>query len=75
MTDHIKTKHKIQEAGKTTFTKLLDEAMLSDTEKTMMQMYYIDKKTITYIADILGYSEQGILRMHKRVLRKIESLL
>jgi DNA-directed RNA polymerase specialized sigma subunit len=75
MTNHVKTKHKIQQVGKTTFSELIEEAMLNEDEQRMMKMYYIDRKSISYIADTLGYSEQGILKMHKRILKKIESLL
>lgn len=75
MTEHIKTKHKLQNVGRTTFTQLLDEAMLSEDEQEMMRMYYMEHKPIEYIADIMGYSEQGILKMHKRILNRIESLL
>jgi DNA-directed RNA polymerase specialized sigma subunit len=75
MTNHIEVKHKIQRLGKTKFKMILDETMLNEKEQEMMLMYYIDKKPIDYIADILGYSEQGILKMHKRILDKIEPLL
>ena len=76
MTKHIEIKHKIQNINrKTEFNNLLDESMLSDREKQMMNLYYVEGKTIDYIADEMGYSPQGILRMHKRILKKLESLL
>lgn len=75
MTKHIETKHKIQKCKKTEFNEMLDEAMLSENERSMMHMYYVEKKSLDYIADMLGYSKAGILKMHKRTLEKIESLL
>ena len=75
MTKHLKTKHKIQNVTRTKFNEMLEEAMLKDVETKMMQMYYIEHKEIDYIADVLGYSKAGILKMHQRVLKRIESLL
>lgn len=76
MSKHIETKHKIKSINrKTDFNNLLEESMLNDTEKQMMIKYYIENKNIDFIADELGYSSQGILKMHKRILNKLESLL
>ena len=36
---------------------------------------YIERKDMDYIADIMGYSKAGIIKMHKRCLNKIETLL
>lgn len=76
MTKHVEIKHKIKSINnKTTFEDILENSMLSDTEKKMMRMYYVDNKSITFIADELGYSSQGILKMHKRILKRLEALL
>lgn len=76
MTKHIQIKHKIQNINrKTDFNELLEQSMLNETEKQMMKMYYEENKQMDLIADELGYSEQGIIRMHKRILKKLESLL
>ena len=74
--EHIKRKHKIKQIGsKTTFNELLEESMLNDIEKEMLKMYYVEGKSMDYIADTMGYSLQGILSMHKRALKKLELLL
>lgn len=76
MTKHISVRNKLKQIPKrTTFEELIEEAMLTNTEKQMMKMHYIEGKNLGYIADILGYSEAGIQKMHKRILRKIESLI
>lgn len=75
MTKHVKVKHEVQKITKTAFNEILDEAMLSENEKSMMRMYYIERKDLGYIADTLGYSKAGILKMHQRILKRIESLL
>lgn len=76
MTDHIKTRKKLQSIPtKLEFNALLDSIVLSDKEKQMMQLYYVERKDFDYIADELGYTKSGILRMHKRVLKRIEALI
>ena len=76
MSKHIEIKHKIKNINrKTDFNSLLEESMLSDVEKQMMNMYYVENKSINIIADELCYSPQGIIKMHKRILRRLESLL
>ena len=75
MSKHIELKHEVQKITKTEFNGILDEAMLSENEKAMMRMYYGEKKDMGYIADTLGYSKIGVLKMHKRILERIESLL
>jgi len=76
MTDHIKTRRKLQSIPtKLEFNALLDSIVLSDKEKQMMQLYYVERKDFDCIADELGYTKSGILRMHKRVLKRIEALI
>ena len=76
MTKHMEIKHKVNEINeKATFNTILENSMLSEKEKTLMRMYYIEKYDFDFIADTLGYSKIGIIKMHKRILTKIESLL
>lgn len=76
MTKHIEIKHKIKNINrKTDFNSLLEESMLSNIEKQMMYKHYVENKPMDVIADELGYSPQGILKMHKRILKHLESLL
>lgn len=73
---HRKAKSKVKSINKrSTFSSILDDSMLSDSEKQMMRMYYIEQKSFDFIADELGYSKAGILKMHKRALKRIESLI
>ena len=76
MSKHIEIKHKVKKINrKADFYELLNESMLNEIEKKMMIMHYVEGKSLDYIADELGYSEQGIAKMHKRILNKLESLL
>lgn len=76
MTKHIETRKKIKSIGKkSTFDSLLEDSTLNDKEKQVMRMYYLEKKDFDYIADTLGYSKAGIVKMHKRILKQLESLI
>ena len=73
---NIETKHKIKSINKKSdFYNLLNESMLNEKEKQMMELFYVENKDLDYIADLLGYSSQGISKMHSRILKKLESLL
>lgn len=73
---HRRAKNKVKSINKrSTFNSILEDSMLSETEKELMKMYYIDQKSLDFIADELGYSKAGILKMHKRALKKIENLI
>lgn len=76
MTKHMEIKRRVKGINeKSTFNAILDNSMLSEKEKTLMRMYYIEKHDFDFIADTLGYSKMGIVKMHKRILQRIESLL
>ena len=76
MSTHLEIKHKVKQIKRrSTFNEIIEDCMLSEKEKQMLKMYYIENKTLDYIADELGYSKAGIIKMHKRSLQKLESLL
>ncbi len=64
--DKIKTMKNID-----TFEGLLEKLMISDENKTILRMIYKEHKPLSYIADILGYSEGTIKRRHKQCLKLI----
>ncbi len=76
MTDHIKTRQKLKQIpSKIEFNSLIENAMLSSKEKQLMCMYYVERKDFDYIADTLGYSKAGVIKMHQRILKRIEALI
>ena len=76
MSKNIETKHKIKSINKKVdFYNLLEESMLNEKEKTFMELFYVQNKSLSYIADELGYTVQGISKLHSKILKKIESLL
>ena len=73
MNEHLKNlRHKIKDVPNIkTFEDLLLNLKVSDEDKDILRAIYINNKTISYIADTLGYSEGTIKRRHKRCLRLI----
>ena len=73
---HKEIKNRVKSINKkSTFNSVLEDSMLSEVEKDMLRMHYIEQKSFDFIADELGYSKAGILKMHKRALKRIEKLV
>lgn len=76
MTDHIERKHKVKNIdSKTEFNKILDDAMLSDVERRIIEMIYLEHKDNSYIADTLGLAEVTVRKKHKHAIKKISNLI
>ncbi len=72
MSDHIEIRKRLHGiASVAEFERLLNSRILTDADKQILRMYYIEGKTLSYIGDILGYSESGIKKKHKNILRRI----
>ena len=76
MSEHIDNRRKLQGiASISTFKDILDQTILSDEEKHLIVLHYLENKDFRYIADMLGYSETTIKRKHKKALNKISKIL
>ena len=76
MSRHIETRRKLQEVPLVSeFEAILNLCTLSDEDKNILRMHYIQKKDFRYIADSLGYSEKTIKQRHKDAQRKISYAL
>ena len=76
MSKHIETRKKLKGiADISSFTSLLNATTLSDTDKSILQLHYIDEKDFRFIGDMLGYSESTIKKRHKKILNKISRML
>lgn len=76
MSKHIDTKHKIQEfSSYDDFYALINSCIMSDEDRQILKMIYIDDKNLAYIGDILGYSESTIKSRHRKLLKKLMKLL
>lgn len=76
MSNHVETRKKLKSIPRvSTLVELLDACTLSDEDKTIIKMHYVQNKNLGYIADILGYSESTIKKKHKKILCKISKIL
>lgn len=58
-----------------TFEGLLEASTLSDLDKQILRMHYLEERDYAFIADSLGYSESGIKKRHKKALRKLSNII
>ena len=74
-TEYIKIKHKVKEIPDIrSFNGLLEASTLSDLDKEIIRMHYLQDRDFGYIADALGYDAQTVKNKHKRALMKLSKL-
>lgn len=74
--DHIKTRSKIKEIAEIkTFNQLIDACTLTDEDKELLRMHYLQGKDFRYIGDMLGFSESTVKRRHRKALQKLNRIL
>lgn len=70
MSEHIDTRRKIQDISSVkTFEELLENCILTDEDKMLMRLHYLNGKDFRFIGDLLGFSESTIKRRHKKILQ------
>ena len=75
-TEYIKIKRKVKEIPDIrSFNGLLEASTLSDMDKEILRMHYLQEREFSYIADVLGYNQKTIEARHKKALLKISKLL
>lgn len=76
MSTHVETRKKLKSIPKvSTLVELLDSCTLTDEDKEIIKLHYVQGKNLGYIADTLGYSESAIKKKHKKILSKLNKLL
>lgn len=76
MTKHCETRRKIKNIpDKKTFLKLLDDSTLTNQEKEMMILRYLDNKSFVAIGMALGYSDTTMKTWHRKALSKLSDIL
>ena len=76
LTEHISTKHKLQDVGSLSlFEQILAQTTLNDEEKHFLRMYYIEKRDLRFIADSIGMTEKTASRYHRKILRTIAKII
>lgn len=74
--EHIKTRNRIKQiADIRTFTDLLDACTLSDEDKEIVKLHYLQGKDFRYIGDTLGFSESTVKKRHRKILQKLNKVL
>lgn len=73
---HIETKHRLKEIPLIEeFEGILNACTLSDTDKNILRMHYIQEKDFGYIADTLGFSIDTVKQRHRKALKKISNAI
>lgn len=76
MTEHIRIRAKLKEITEIkTFSELLDRCILSENERRIMDLHYLEDKDFRFIGDALGFSEGAIKKKHRKILKKLNNLL
>lgn len=76
MTEHIQTRKKLKGICRvSTFEELLAQCTLSDTDKEILRLHYLQEKDFRYIGDMLGFSEVTVKQRHRKALKKLGNLL
>lgn len=57
------------------FEDVLSRIMLSEEEKEIMRLHYKEKKSMSYIADMLGMSEITVKKKHSKILMKVGKVI
>ena len=74
--EHINTRNKVKDiASITTFNDLLDACTLTDEDKELLRMHYLQGKDFRYIGDMLGFAESTVKKRHHKALQKLNKIL
>lgn len=74
--NHIETRRKLQKiCGVQEFEKILQQCILTEDEKIILRLHYLDGKSLAYIGDVLGFSECTIKMKHRKILKKLNNFL
>lgn len=76
MTDHIEARRKLQQICVVQeFEQILQKCILTEDEKTILRLHYLDGKNLAYIGDVLGWSESTVKAKHRKILKKLNHFL
>ena len=72
MSDHIKTRRTLYDMyDLMSFEELISRVILSDEEKVLLRLRYIDAKDFGFIASVMDMSVSTVYKKHKKALKKI----
>ena len=53
------------------FEALLEDCVLTEAEKELLRLHYLQGHDFAYIGDLLGFSESAIKKKHRKILTKL----
>lgn len=56
------------------FEEMLNSILISDEERTILNLIYKEQKPFSVVADEIGISERTLTRKHAKLLMKIGSM-
>lgn len=75
MSIHTDTRNRLKKISDlVAFDDLLNRSTLSDTDKTILRLHYLEEKDFRFIADTLGFAESTVKKRHLKALDKIFTL-
>lgn len=76
MTSHIEARRKLQQiCGVEEFEQILKQCILTEDEKTILRLHYLEGKNLALIGDVLGWSESAVKAKHRKILKKLNNFL
>lgn len=74
--EHIKTRNNLKDIPTvTSFNELIENCTLSEEDKELLRMHYLQEKDFKYIGDMLGFAESTAKKRHRKALQKLSKLL
>lgn len=76
MTNHIEARRKLQQICEVEeFEQILKQCILTEDERTILRLHYLEGKNLAYIGDALGWSESTVKSKHRKILKKLNHFL
>lgn len=76
MTNHIEACRKLQQICEVEeFEQILKQCILTEDERTILRLHYLEGKNLAYIGDVLGWSESTVKAKHRKILKKLNNFL
>lgn len=75
MSIHTDTRNRLKKISDlVAFDDLLNRSTLSDIDKALLRLHYLEEKDFRFIADTLGFAESTIKKRHLKALDKLMKL-
>lgn len=73
---HIETRQQIKDiASVDRFNQIIECSTLDQVDKQIMRMHYLERQDFNFIGDTLGFSESGIKKRHRKIIKKLSRII